>query len=124
MQDYLSTLVSIDGTYVGSTKNLSFEDVKNRVTSYFMEREIEWKALGYTNMLNLGLGLAKYDFHEAPSNWDAHEHRDPHEKIIYEWAEYVYKNEKEYEDHIEYICEEYNKGSIPDAYDLLEDYFC
>lgn len=62
----------------------SWDEVKEKVTKYYQKNNGNDE-----KFLKLCLGLAKYDLHGAPSNWDD---RFNHEKTIFEWAKYVSKN--------------------------------
>ena len=86
----------------------------NRVKAYCQEKHQN------EYFETLALALSKYDYHGATSNWDP---KFTHEKTIYDWTEYCLNNKEEYEDDIESIIIDYKKGLIPDAFDLMEDYF-
>lgn len=118
MQTYLKTLVNMEG--IVTINNLPFDDVKDRMVKYCTDKN-------RTDILYLALALAKYDFYGAPSNWYPNQHDQyydcTHEQVILEWADWSNKQE-EYNDTITDLISSYNEGLIPDAFDLMEDYFC
>ena len=106
-------------------KDKSWDEVKEKVTKYYQKNNGNDE-----KFLKLCLGLAKYDLHGAPSNWDD---RFNHEKTIFEWAKWVSEkidnaansdNSEDYEQDIDYIIETYEEGLIPDCYSLMIEYFC
>lgn len=73
----------------------------------------------------LALALAFYDYYNAPSNWDPkYQHEYPHQNTIIQWTEWCIENSDTYERITTYVREDYRKGKIPNAFDLLIDYFC
>lgn len=65
----------------------------------------------------LVLGSAKYDYAGAPSNWDP-EHK--HEETMVRWAKWCLRERKSA---VRKIRKAYVRGDIPDAFDLMIDYF-
>jgi len=107
-------------------KDKSWDEVKERVTKYYQKNNENDE-----KFLKLCLGLAKYDLHGAPSNW---EDRFEHEKTIFDWAKWIFAktnneagidsdNSEDIEEDIDYIIETYEKGLIPDCYSFMIEYF-
>ena len=117
MQTYLRTLVSTNGEVTLNKR--PFDTIEARMTEYCTLQKRE-------DILELALALAKYDFYGAPSNWDAdleEKLNRKHEEVILDWADWCTKDE-DYEDDIADLIDSYKNGLIPDAYNLMENYFC
>lgn len=68
----------------------------------------------------LALGLAKYSYATSPEDWRGNDQ----EKFILRFANFVMAKKKRYESAIISIRQDFRKGLIPDALDLICDYCC
>jgi len=113
-QAFMSTLFRADGSNCHVNDMQGWPFVKTRMEKVTKRRTSKFRTLA--------LGLAKYDYAGAPSNWDEKQNFD-HEKFIVRMADYAMKNKDAYDSQIIDIRVDYRAGRIPDGFSIMCD-FC
>ena len=99
-------------------------EVRKKMIDFLTNREVPVARTRYATQrfIELALGLAKYDYYGAPSNWDP---KFKHWEFIERWTLYaVDKEDEHYSYDVADILETYRTGGIPDGYNLMVDYCC
>jgi hypothetical protein len=64
--------------------------------------------------------LGKYDYYGGPCDWQP---RLEKEKVIHGWADWIVLHEERYKKQLKVCAAQYEKGHIPDCWDMMMDYF-
>jgi hypothetical protein len=108
-QSFLSTKFDINGNSIKDFDD-NWNIVKECVITACKNKNKD------ENFTCLALALAKYDYNGASSNW-----KYKHEETILAWTEWAFENSDAY--NLEEIIQDYKNDLIPDAFDLLINYF-